>query len=292
MGFWESIGGQQFVKGTIPKLTDTLDRIADALEKYVSDGVVLAEPPTPKMPLDLGVYHTKQAHCPRCGVDMVTVQDSSPREGRIRVGCSSCLYQWYESDDVRMNKAWEGRPNHVEELVKSGSREDALEAALHMVLKDIWENECADGIKFEHLMMAREISNFDDHYPDVVVTDVWEDDRVQFARLICEIAATHELEYLGLMASTDLPQDRIRELFARAHKVFEDSKRTICPTPAQQSLLRTVSDALTSAVNTNEAQQMATELQCLFWENGPDTEHGADTLGEIANMLKRYGYGP
>lgn len=41
----------------------------------------------------------------------------------------------------------------------------------------------------------------------------------------------------------------------------------------------------------DKAMQMATELQCLFWSNGPDTEHGADTLGEIANMLKRYGYG-
>jgi len=154
MGFWESIGGQQFIKGTIPKLTDTLDRIADALERYVGDGTMTAT-----------------------------------------------------------------------QLANSGTREDALEAALHMVLKDIWENECADGIKFEHLMMARQISNFDDHYPDVAVVDIWEDDRIQLARLLCEINATQSLTLEDLAESMDLPIPRIDELFERAHKVWEESKR-------------------------------------------------------------------
>lgn len=216
MGFWESIGGQAFVQGTIPKLTGALDRIADALEKHAKYDSALV---VPKTPLDLSVYNENQVLCPRCEVDAVAVQNQSPKDGHILVGCSSCLFKWYEKDTLMT----------PEQLAKSGVREDALEAAIHMLLKDIWENECADGIKFEHLMMARQLSNFDDQYPDVAVQDPWDDDRIQFARLLCEIVADQAQPLHALGVSMNLPAARINEIFERAHKVWEASKKAICP---------------------------------------------------------------
>lgn len=34
------------------------------------------------------------------------------------------------------------------------------------------------------------------------------------------------------------------------------------------------------------------ELQQLFWADGEDTEHDSDTLGEAANILMKWGFGP
>jgi hypothetical protein len=37
------------------------------------------------------------------------------------------------------------------------------------VLKDVFESEIADGIKYETLTMAVELSNFNTQYPDIQV---------------------------------------------------------------------------------------------------------------------------
>jgi uncharacterized alpha-E superfamily protein len=55
------------------------------------------------------------------------------------------------------------------EQSRASTREDALEAALHAVLKDVFESEIADGIKYETLTMAVELSNFNTQYPDIQV---------------------------------------------------------------------------------------------------------------------------
>ena len=41
-----------------------------------------------------------------------------------------------------------------------------------------------------------------------------------------------------------------------------------------------------------QACGMAGALQQLLWCDGPDTEHDSDTLGEVANITRRYGFGP
>lgn len=56
----------------------------------------------------------------------------------------------------------------------------------------------------------------------------WNDDLVQFARLLCEIVATHsEIDYAGLCASMDLDYDEVDELFERAHNSWERAKREV-----------------------------------------------------------------
>lgn len=54
---------------------------------------------------------------------------------------------------------------------------------------------------------------------------LWENDLIQFARLLDEIRATQEnIDYDALCESMDLEADRIVELFERAMVVFEKSK--------------------------------------------------------------------
>jgi len=64
------------------------------------------------------------------------------------------------------------------------------------------------------------------------------------------------------------------------------------PPNKSAEILHEVSDALTEAVNANEAMQMAEELQAILWHDGPDTQHNADTLNQVANLAIKYGYGP
>lgn len=54
---------------------------------------------------------------------------------------------------------------------------------------------------------------------------LWEDDRIQFARLLDEIQATHsEIDFAALEESMDLERDDIDEIFERAQTVFQASK--------------------------------------------------------------------
>tara|TARA_R100000234_G_scaffold114746_1_gene90127 strand:+ start:120 stop:320 length:201 start_codon:yes stop_codon:yes gene_type:complete len=57
----------------------------------------------------------------------------------------------------------------------------------------------------------------------------WNNDLIQFARLICEINATQpqpfgNLDCAALCSEMDLEQDEVNELFERAHEVWEDFK--------------------------------------------------------------------
>lgn len=57
------------------------------------------------------------------------------------------------------------------------------------------------------------------------MTTLWDNDLIQFARLLDEIRATQEnLDYDSLCESMDLEPDDIDELFERAMKVFERAK--------------------------------------------------------------------
>ena len=55
--------------------------------------------------------------------------------------------------------------------------------------------------------------------------NLWEDDKLQFARLLCEIQATQsKLNIKKLSEAMDLDKENIAELFERANNVFENSK--------------------------------------------------------------------
>jgi hypothetical protein len=54
---------------------------------------------------------------------------------------------------------------------------------------------------------------------------MWNNDLIQFARLICEINATQErLDLDRLCSEMDLQRDELFELFDRAHNVWETYK--------------------------------------------------------------------
>lgn len=54
---------------------------------------------------------------------------------------------------------------------------------------------------------------------------LWDDDLIQFARLLAEIAATHDgLDIQTLCESMDLEPSDINELFDRADAVWERAK--------------------------------------------------------------------
>lgn len=52
----------------------------------------------------------------------------------------------------------------------------------------------------------------------------WADNEVQFARLICEICATSDIDLASLCTSMDLGPERVQELFDRANDVWEKAK--------------------------------------------------------------------
>lgn len=60
---------------------------------------------------------------------------------------------------------------------------------------------------------------------------LWDDDLVQFARLLCEVSATQEIDSRALQDSMGLDPCCLNELFDRAHDVWERSKKDNCPTP-------------------------------------------------------------
>lgn len=63
------------------------------------------------------------------------------------------------------------------------------------------------------------------HEPEDV--QLWDDDLIQFARLLCEINATHsEIDVAALCESMDLEYDDIDTLFDRAHVVWEQAKES------------------------------------------------------------------
>ena len=52
---------------------------------------------------------------------------------------------------------------------------------------------------------------------------LWNNNEIQFARLLCETMATQEIDYEALQESMDLGKLDISELFDRAHDVWEDA---------------------------------------------------------------------
>ena len=59
---------------------------------------------------------------------------------------------------------------------------------------------------------------------NVIMTPRWKDNLVQFARLLCEISATHELDFVPLCESTDLEPEEIIEVLDQADEVWEHAK--------------------------------------------------------------------
>jgi hypothetical protein len=54
---------------------------------------------------------------------------------------------------------------------------------------------------------------------------MWDNDLIQFARLICEINATQEnLDWIALLKEMDITANELGELFDRAHEVWETFK--------------------------------------------------------------------
>ena len=54
---------------------------------------------------------------------------------------------------------------------------------------------------------------------------MWNNDLIQFARLLCEIAATQEnFDPEAIVESMDIDPAELNELFDRAHDVWENAK--------------------------------------------------------------------
>jgi len=59
------------------------------------------------------------------------------------------------------------------------------------------------------------------------MADLWNNNSIQFPRLIAEIAATQELDLESLSESMDLTIDEVKELFERADVEFEAIKKAL-----------------------------------------------------------------
>lgn len=81
----------------------------------------------------------------------------------------------------------------------------------------------------------------------------WENNSLQFARLLSEIMATQELDLEVLAESMDLSVDEVGELFDRANLVWEEAKEA-----------GNGADVATDAVATALANQLVTKLANQF----------------------------
>jgi hypothetical protein len=59
------------------------------------------------------------------------------------------------------------------------------------------------------------------------MADLWEDNSIQFPRLISEIVATQDLDLDALAESMDLEVEQIKELMNRAQEEFETIKNNL-----------------------------------------------------------------
>lgn len=84
-------------------------------------------------------------------------------------GTVPALVRQLEKLNANLEKSGIGDTMTADQLANSDTREDALSSALRLVLKDVFESEVADHVKFEHLNVAMELSNFKDEYPNVQV---------------------------------------------------------------------------------------------------------------------------
>lgn len=55
----------------------------------------------------------------------------------------------------------------------------------------------------------------------------WNNDTIQFARLIAEINATQEIDFAALAEAMDLTIEEVGDLFDRADEAWEKAKRDI-----------------------------------------------------------------
>ena len=61
--------------------------------------------------------------------------------------------------------------------------------------------------------------------------ELWEDNSIQFPRLLAEICATVDItpkDFEALQESMDLTEDEINELFDRAQEEWEEIKNEVC----------------------------------------------------------------
>lgn len=56
---------------------------------------------------------------------------------------------------------------------------------------------------------------------------LWESNLIQFARLLCEINATQELDFVPLCESTDLNPDEVIQVMDRADEIWEAAKAEV-----------------------------------------------------------------
>ena len=66
---------------------------------------------------------------------------------------------------------------------------------------------------------------------------LWESDLVQFARLICEIMANCEIDFVPLCESMDLDPELLMQIMDRADIVWEASKSLIGSNPVVNSTI-------------------------------------------------------
>lgn len=127
------------------------------------------------------------------------------------------------------------------------------------------------------------------------MSDVWNDDRVQFARLLDELAGVglEEDQIEAVAEAMDLPEERIHELFERAQRVFEQAKADLRPSHSR-TILQTTSmgvmdviyDALrkSTSLKVNDVTLDGTDDDCELILTLDDGEHKQDFLIQATDV--------
>lgn len=218
MSFWETLGGRALIEGTLPriaksleKLNDNLDRIHERNEKEFNE-----------------LKERLRAVDPAWKDEMTPAQLASTgvREDALEAFVHQLmrtiddheLADYFDHDflvKVREVAQYEYRPDP-----ESGDQR------LVQRIRDIlWPNGNTDH-EWDSDTMAAVAEALQDE--GVGPQQLWDNDLIQFARLLCEIYATQiNFNFKAVQESMDLPAERVEELFDRAHSVWKEAKKNL-----------------------------------------------------------------
>jgi hypothetical protein len=130
--------------------------------------------------------------------------------------------RFFEGHVPKLLRELERLNNNLEASNKSLEPQPrTMRGALIIMLDRIFDEEIAGHFDHDFIEVVIQLIEYE-HNPN---KDRWKDNKVQFARLLCELVATHEnIDVKALAESMDLRAVDVDELFDRAQHVWETAK--------------------------------------------------------------------
>jgi hypothetical protein len=251
MEFFQTVMGKRFYEGTMPELVEQLRRLNSNLERKLE---VKEKGFRAKYGSRFSSAGPNQANFPRAAGQVIIRHDPdhidhllgcAGEEGRPpSIHCEIC------GEDVAFVMPSEGQRSDIGSLAHEVSCDNCEWSGKLEELRDppencLWERldpgsevpagECPACGAFAYLIRDEDkIKAIEDTMGPALNAmagqPLWENDEIQFARLLCEIRANCDMEgFDKVLESMDISEESADQLWKRAEKVWETAKQTHCP---------------------------------------------------------------